>query len=398
MKILVITRDHITDFTGGTRVYAHDVERFLAQRGHDIVHLCYNSPKTETIELDKIKVVKLKKSKIIKPFFFIYRLIKIRTVIARLYAEYNPDYIFYHGAETAQFLFLSGIPYEKLVYYVHAMNSHEILYDAVKNLRKTSFFKKIKTVFRAIFYFTNMYVLEEIALRICSKIITDSEYDKSEIIAWHGNGYNPKTDVVHIGIDLDKYHPAENKLKIMKELQIPESKNVMVVFRRLAPRMGLENLIDGFSKIKNLNDCILYIGGKGELKEVLENRIRELNLNDKVILLGYVSDEDKIRYLQASDFFILPTEELEGFGIVTLEAYACNLAVIGTPVGAIPEIISPLDPDMLTKDNSSESLTEKIDWAINNKNKLLSSDKYRKYVEKNYNWEDSISKIERILK
>jgi|GEM_PF-2952039 len=397
MKILVVTRDHITDFTGGTRVYTHDVNRYLAERGHVVTHLCYDSPKTEIVDIDKVKIIKLKKNKFIKPFFFIYRLFKIRTVIKRQYEDINPDYVFYHGAETTQFLFMAGIPYEKMVYFVHAMNSHEILYDASKNLKKSSLLKKIMVLFRTGFYFVNMYILEEIALRICSKIITDSEYDHREITDWHGRKYDYKTEIVHIGIDLKKYVPAQDKLKLKKELRIPESKHIFVVFRRLAPRMGLENLIDAFYRLKYLDDSILYIGGKGELRKVLETKIEELNLKEKIVLLGYVSEEDKIRYLQSADFFILPTEELEGFGIVTIEAYACNLPVIGTPVGAIPEIISPLNPNMLAKDNSSESLREKMQWAIENKKELVSTDKYRKYVEKNYNWDNAITKIERIL-
>ena len=49
-------------------------------------------------------------------------------------------------------------------------------------------------------------------------------------------------------------------------------------------------------------------------------------------------------HYQAADLFALPTQAYEGFGMVTLEALACGTPVVGTPVGATPEILAPLEP------------------------------------------------------
>jgi len=56
-----------------------------------------------------------------------------------------------------------------------------------------------------------------------------------------------------------------------------------------------------------------------------------------------------------ADLFVLPTLELEGFGLVTLEALASGVPVLGTPVGGTVEILKNLNPKLLFKDASSES-------------------------------------------
>jgi glycosyltransferase involved in cell wall biosynthesis len=53
---------------------------------------------------------------------------------------------------------------------------------------------------------------------------------------------------------------------------------------------------------------------------------------------------------------VLPTRELEGFGLTTAEALACGAAVIGTPAGATPELLGPIDPVLLTGDVSAQSI------------------------------------------
>ena len=72
-------------------------------------------------------------------------------------------------------------------------------------------------------------------------------------------------------------------------------------------------------------------------------RSAQLGLDKHVTFLGFVPDADLPRYYQAADVFVLPTRELEGFGLVTAEALACGTPVLGTPVGATPELLEPLD-------------------------------------------------------
>ena len=58
---------------------------------------------------------------------------------------------------------------------------------------------------------------------------------------------------------------------------------------------------------------------------------------------------------------VLPTRELEGFGLTTAEALACGAAVVGTPAGATPELLAPLHPDLMTADVSAPAIAVTVD-------------------------------------
>ncbi len=76
--------------------------------------------------------------------------------------------------------------------------------------------------------------------------------------------------------------------------------------------------------------------------------------------LGFIPDNELPLYYQASDAFVLPTRELEGFGLVAVEALACGTPVLGTPVGAIPEILGELQPDLMFEGIGPEDIARGI--------------------------------------
>ncbi|MBJ8193526.1 glycosyltransferase, partial [Bacillus cereus] len=73
---------------------------------------------------------------------------------------------------------------------------------------------------------------------------------------------------------------------------------------------------------------------------------------------GYVSDEELPLYHQASNLFVVPTQALEGFGLITVEAMASGLPVLATPVGGNKEILRGFRPELLFKGTDSEAIAE----------------------------------------
>ena len=67
-------------------------------------------------------------------------------------------------------------------------------------------------------------------------------------------------------------------------------------------------------------NLLLLIGGEGQLRPQLEELIRSKGLQDAVQLLGFVPEDQLAKYYQASDLVVMPTLQLEGFGLVTVEA------------------------------------------------------------------------------
>ena len=154
--------------------------------------------------------------------------------------------------------------------------------------------------------------------------------------------------------------------------------------------MGLDVLLRAFkivtAKIKGVR---LLIGGTGPSLSALIKLRDELELTDSVDFIGHISEEDLPYYYRSADISILPSRELEGFGIMTIESLSCGTPIIGTPVGGTVEILEKVDKRLLFRDNQIEHMAEKIISVIagEDKNILSEGDRYRKIIEENYRWD-----------
>jgi glycosyltransferase involved in cell wall biosynthesis len=164
--------------------------------------------------------------------------------------------------------------------------------------------------------------------------------------------------------------------------------------------MGIDVLVQSIKYLKfNIPDILLVIGGNGIMYEEIKKIIYKNKLKKYIYLIGRIKEKDIPFYYQAADLFILPSQMMEGFGMVTLEALACGTPVIGTPIGATPEILSELGKDFLLKGCDVKSINEGI-LKIRNKyfknNKIQK--KCRQLVEKNYRWEKVGDNFQKIFK
>jgi len=198
--------------------------------------------------------------------------------------------------------------------------------------------------------------------------------------------------------DLKNFTPPQDKTKLRNEFNIDQKDLLAISVRRLVPRMGLEWLIKAWpSVIKKYPHLKLLIVGNGYLRPQLEKLIAQHKLGNKILLIGKLPETTLIKYYQASDIFILPTLAYEGFGLATVEALSCGLPVIGTNIGATPEIINAFDKHLLLQNIDSPALLNCIDYALINKKEL--SIKTRQFCENNFNqtktqtFADLLSKI-----
>ena len=89
----------------------------------------------------------------------------------------------------------------------------------------------------------------------------------------------------------------------------------------------------------------------------------------------------------AADLFVLPTLAYEGFGMATLEALACGTPVVGTPVGATPEILGPLDPRLLARGVEPDALRSAVAEALRRARDPLLRSRCRVYARAGYGWD-----------
>ena len=134
------------------------------------------------------------------------------------------------------------------------------------------------------------------------------------------------TAVIRNGIDFKRFKNIDkSKEEIKRELTIPEDAYVVGQVGRFAYQKNPEFTIEAFSKLLERNDnARLLLVGRGD-KKLLIDRINELKINDKVLILE--NREDIPELLKAMDVFVLPSR-FEGLGIVLIEAQVCGLPCV----------------------------------------------------------------------
>lgn len=243
---------------------------------------------------------------------------------------------------------------------------------------------------------------ERAVLRRCSRVVVLSEFMKRQVITAH-RVPPEKLAIVPGGADPECFRPSEDPVKVRRALNLPLGKVLLFTVRNLVARMGLENLVRAMSRLgEEGGDLLLLIGGEGPLRGPLQQLIADLGLSERVRLLGFVQEETLPSYYQAADLVVMPTFEMEGFGLVTIEALACGTPVLGTPVGALPEILSRVDPILLADGADSAALAKGISRLLRRfrdrpDERRRVSRRGRDLVEAEYNWARHCEQLERVL-
>ncbi len=164
---------------------------------------------------------------------------------------------------------------------------------------------------------------------------------------------------------------------------------------RLMPAKGLLVLIEALAKIKSENWRFLVVGD-GERKALMQEKLSHHGLLERTEFTGAVPYHETPEYFHKMDVLIVPTRTTkkirEQFGRVIIEAMACEVAVIGSSCGAIPEVIA--DAGLIFPESDSEALSKQLSRILNDmelrKNLALAG---KKRVLENYTWECAAEQI-----
>lgn len=164
-----------------------------------------------------------------------------------------------------------------------------------------------------------------------------------------------KSRTVHICVDRQRFRPGLNASAIRGKFLDDRHRLICLTVCRLEPRKDLETLIAAAPLVCQKVPVRFLIIGEGIQADNLRILVESRGLNEAINFLGFVPDAALPLYYNSADVFCLPTL-YEGFGIVFLEALACGLPVVGTRVGAVPEVVGeagrlvePRQPDLLAQ-------------------------------------------------
>ncbi len=225
--------------------------------------------------------------------------------------------------------------------------------------------------------------LVKFVINSTKKFIVVSAAQKESIIKTLGEQYLDKIVIIPNGFN-PRTLELINKEKAREYLNLPLNYKVIFSFGNLLERKGFQYLIDAMEKVaKEMPASLCIIGGAGPLKDKLNKKILQLNLEKHVKLIGFIPDNHLKYWINAADIFVLPSLE-EGNPIVMFEVLGMGLPFVGTTVGGVPEIITSEEYGLLCPPVNPECLAEKILIALN---KEWDREKIREYA-KQFTWEN----------
>lgn len=147
------------------------------------------------------------------------------------------------------------------------------------------------------------------------------------------------------GIDTNHFAPVASADQLKRELDL-EGKRVIVSVGRLVHRKGQDTLVESLPEIlKSHSDAHILFVGVGPHLEYIHKRAIQLGVLDHISFVGRVQYSELPRFISVGEIFAMPSRsrlaglEVEGLGIVYLEASACELPVVGGLSGGAPDAL-----------------------------------------------------------
>ena len=193
--------------------------------------------------------------------------------------------------------------------------------------------------------------------------------------------------IVPGGADIDRFDTGLDIKAARQKLGWKSEGTIIVSVRRLARRMGLENLVIAISMlVGDFPDLYLKIAGKGPIEEELKTLITQLGIEKHVEMLGYVAEEDLPAAYAAANLSVVPTLKLEGFGLITVESLAAGTPCLVTPVGGLPEVVSQLSSSLVLPDTDVECLVRRLRDILSGGVDIPDAKTCRDFARENYDW------------
>jgi len=334
MKILQIGKYYKPEIGGIEKVCA-DIAENTSGEEYRVDVLCHHTKNENSIEqYENYTVYKLGIIKVIAST----PIISIKGLLLLLKVIKNYDYIHLHLPNPLlATLVLPLLKNKKLVLHWHS--------DIVK--------QKILSVLYGPFQW--------ILLRKATLIIATSEKYKNESPVL--NAFREKTIAIPLAINPEDIHIDENYANLLK--QNYPNKKIIFTIGRLVSYKGFDILIKAAEKVDSQG--VILIAGKGPLKDNLESLIVKHGLQDKVKLIGYVTDAQLGALFRECYMFCLPSiSKAEAFGIVQIEAMMYGKPVICTDIygSGVPWVNLDKLSGFVVPVKNEEALAEKINILI----------------------------------
>ena len=205
------------------------------------------------------------------------------------------------------------------------------------------------------------------------------------------------------GIDVDHFIPTD--ASALRESLGITKKKVIVSVGRLVHRKGQDCLIKSMPQIlSRVPDAHLLLIGQGPYREHLQELVRKHRLESSVTFIGRIEYKDLPMYLCAGEIFAMPSRsrlmglEVEGLGIVYLEASSCGLPVLAGSSGGAPDaVVQNITGLVVDGTNHEQIATAAIELLNNSSASQLMGAAGRQWIVENWRWEIWSKEFEDLL-
>ena len=206
------------------------------------------------------------------------------------------------------------------------------------------------------------------------------------------------------GIDVEHFIPTDAS-PLRESLGLTDKK-VIVSVGRLVHRKGQDRLIEAMSEIlKKVPRAHLLLVGEGPYREYLQKLVHQHKLESSVTFIGRIQYQDLPMYICVGDIFAMPSRsllmglEVEGLGIVYLEASSCGLPVLAGDSGGAPDAVIQNETGLVVSGTNNEEIASASVALLTN---LEASQKMgvagRQWIVDNWRWEIWSKCFEELLK
>ncbi|WP_264885863.1 glycosyltransferase family 4 protein [Dietzia sp. NCCP-2495] len=221
------------------------------------------------------------------------------------------------------------------------------------------------------------------------------------------SAFGPHARLVHQpgGVDTDRFRPDPAARKAIRERYGVADRDVIVCLSRLVPRKGQDMLIRALPEIaRRVPGAVLVVVGGGPYRRTLEGLARRHRVTDRVIFTGRVPAEEIVDHHRMADVFAMPCRtrggglDVEGLGIVYLEASACGVPVVAGRSGGAPETVLDGRTGAVVDGTSLADITDAVAGILGDRPRSAAMGmRGRNWVLDRWRWEDLARDMERVL-
>lgn len=371
MKILQ-TPVRFYPFTGGVENYVYYLSRELVNSGNQVKVVCANEPDIESKQrVEGIEVERL-------PYMGKIANTNITTGLPGALSDGDYDIIHTHiptpwSADWSAFY--SNSKKKPLVVTYH----NDIIGQGLASL---------------VAHIYNSVGLNYVLKTAAKIIITQPGYLQSSS---HLAKYQDKIEVIPNGVDVEKFQPIQ-----ASDNEDKSTIFFLSVLDEFHKYKGLDYLLEALKIVKNkILDVKLIVGGKGVLLDHHQEMAASLGLKDNVEFAGFIPDEEIADYYSQASVFVLPSISSlqEGFGIVALEALACQTPVVTTDIVGVAQDLKQIKGGIVIPPRDTHKLADAITQILSDAEMQKEmGQRGRKLVEEKYTWKGVASSMEKVYK